>query len=762
MLRRVIAIRNVGRFRSSAYTPNPQWAKNTVVFAPNGFGKTTLCAVLRSLQSNDPALVTGRQTLGTADSPNIDLLFAAGNRRFQNGNWSSAEPGISFFDSTFIADNVHSGDVVDLTNKRKLYRVIIGEAGVGMAQQEQTLAEQARAKQGELTAAERAVIGFVPQGNRLPDFLALVQDPDVAAKIGTQRKLVEALRQAATIRARPNLSPLPMPSSQEHVADLLSRTLDNVADDVEARINEHLEKHAMRDGGQKWILDGLSYQLDDECPFCGRAGIEEITLVQAYKVLFSEAYRNLRTEAQTTYDMLGQSLGVQARARLQTITAQNEAALEFWRQYCTVGEIQFPAIDNVSDAMEQAERLLGQLLTEKIEAPVEERADETILATGLDELRKAVALINETNNQIAKINQIVDEKKRSTETAELREAESSLAGLEALERRYRPEVVAACDEYQRLSQEKAQLEQQKTEVRERLETHTRTAIEPYENRINEYLDLFNAGFRICRTDLGYPGGVATPTYQLSINNVAIELGDERTPSNRPSFKNTLSTGDRTTLALAFFLAGLEGQANLANRVVLFDDPFTSQDAFRRTQTIYEILKVSERCAQVIVFSHDPIFLKQMWEKWDPATRESLQITFHPSVGSKITSFDLNDVGRGRARAELDDLVAFRSAGVGTPREIIKKLRIVIETHFRITYPGSFDPNDNYGTILQKIRTAGATHAAYGDYETLNRINEYTAQYHHGEDPRGAAEPLLDETELTGFVNQTLRLVNMLP
>jgi hypothetical protein len=45
---------------------------------------------------------------------------------------------------------------------------------------------------------------------------------------------------------------------------------------------------------------------------------------------------------------------------------------------------------------------------------------------------------------------------------------------------------------------------------------------------------------------------------------------------------------------------------------------------------------------------------------------------------------------------------------------------------------------------------------------LERINDYTADYHHGEDPRGAAEPPVDQTELLGFVNITLKVVNALP
>ncbi len=55
----------------------------------------------------------------------------------------------------------------------------------------------------------------------------------------------------------------------------------------------------------------------------------------------------------------------------------------------------------------------------------------------------------------------------------------------------------------------------------------------------------------------YSGGVASFSYQILINDTPIEIGDSSTPIDRPRLKNTLSSGDRSTLALAFFLAQLE-------------------------------------------------------------------------------------------------------------------------------------------------------------------------------------------------------------
>ena len=53
------------------------------------------------------------------------------------------------------------------------------------------------------------------------------------------------------------------------------------------------------------------------------------------------------------------------------------------------------------------------------------------------------------------------------------------------------------------------------------------------------------------------GRVANSTFCVLINEVQVEMGTSDTPLSEPSFKNTLSAGDRTTLALAFFLAEIE-------------------------------------------------------------------------------------------------------------------------------------------------------------------------------------------------------------
>jgi wobble nucleotide-excising tRNase len=103
----------------------------------------------------------------------------------------------------------------------------------------------------------------------------------------------------------------------------------------------------------------------------------------------------------------------------------------------------------------------------------------------------------------------------------------------------------------------------------------------YEQTINQLLDDFHAGFRITGTKHDYLGGVAGSSYQILINNKPVDLGDSETPIDKPSFRNTLSAGDKSTLALAFFLAQLAQDPDKAKKIVIFDDPFNSQDSFRK-------------------------------------------------------------------------------------------------------------------------------------------------------------------------------------
>jgi len=759
MLKKIISVKNVGRFRSSAAPGNPELAKHTFIAGANGYGKTTLCAVLRSLQTGDPAHVLGRKTLGATGAPVIELRLDGGQARFDGAAWNVTKPEIAIFDGVFVAENVHSGEVVDIEHKRNLYRVIVGDAGVKLAAEDARLAAESRAKTGEITTAGKAVQPHVPAGMKLDAFITLPETPDIAELIQAQAQSVEALRQAGALRARPALSEFRIPALPAEFTGLLARTIDDIAQDAEQLLSAHLAGHGMTARGGKWISDGLGYA-DDTCPFCGQ-DIQGLPLIAAFRAVFSERYEALADEIATMKANVARDMGDAALARLDTIAEQNKGSVEFWQRYCA---IEAPALALSAEAVEAIRRLAALatgLLDRKAAVPLEPIAPDEGFTVALTAYDRAATAIEAANAAIRAANVIIADKKAAADAGDLKAAEAELAHLTAIQTRHRADVAELCGTYTKLSGEKDGIEARKDAIRKKLDAHTKTVVKPYERRINEYLEAFNAGFTIAETKHTYPGGVAASSYQLVINDTAVDLGDSKTPGDRPSFKNTLSAGDRTTLALAFFLAHLERDPAAAGKLVVFDDPFNSQDAFRRRQTVHEIMKVAGKCAQVIVLSHDATFLKQVWDKSPAAERVALQIADHRAQGSKIMLVDLEHACRGRTATDIDDLQTYLRTGVGGLLDIIRKMRVVLETHCKTTYSGNFIAGDWLGDIVRKIREGGEAHPAYAIYDELDQINGYTSQYHHGENVADATPDQIDPTELAGFTRRTLRIVNAL-
>ncbi len=60
MLKEVKFIQNIGRFETAKPTHDATFGPCTLVFGENGWGKSTLADILRSLTTNNPSILAGR------------------------------------------------------------------------------------------------------------------------------------------------------------------------------------------------------------------------------------------------------------------------------------------------------------------------------------------------------------------------------------------------------------------------------------------------------------------------------------------------------------------------------------------------------------------------------------------------------------------------------------------------------------------------------------------------------------------------------
>jgi wobble nucleotide-excising tRNase len=757
MLQRVISIKNVGRFKNCAAAGDVTFRRYTVIFAENARGKTTLCDVLRSLSKNAPELVIGRATLGSSEPPEVQLLTAGGVRGFRNGAWNATFPNIHVFDGTYVRENIFAGDVVDTEHRRNLYRVIIGAQGVTLAETLDALDVQIRDRTTEIRNNRNQVQRLLPQGMTLEAFKALVEDPDIEAKIVATELDLQAARQAAQLQQKVGLVALPVPVFPASFAALLAKTFANVAADAEQHVSEHMARHRMQARGEQWITEGLQYAADGSCPFCAQR-IDAVPLIQDYRSFFSREYHALRDEVTALKRQVDAAIGERIASALEQTGTQNVAAAHSWFQFC---ELEAPNLHPaVSDTLRVLREAAQALLDAKAGTPLEAVPPDGQFTLALENFESLRTSLEAYNVAVATANAAIEVRKRQARTANVRDIENEVSRLNAIKSRYTADGRALCDADVRLLSEKTTLESHKATARQQLDDHTRQLITQYGQRINWYLERINASFRISTPTHTYRGGPPSTSYQIIINGNAVDLGDTQTPLSRPSFKNTLSGGDRTTLALAFFFAQLELDATRASATVVFDDPFGRMDGFRRSHTINQIYRCGQASLQVIVLSHDPHFCHLLWERVPPADRKALALMRIGEENTTIIEWDIERAIQARYRADIEMLQRFVADGEGVPRDVVQKLRPVLEAYCRNLFPSQFGDQEMMGGIITKIRGGGATHPLAPIVDDLDELNVYCRRYHHGDNPNAATEHL-DDAELKGYAGRTLKLVGYL-
>ena len=121
MLESFDIIRNVGRYESVINTPD--FGKLTLVYSENGKGKTTLCAVLRSLATGCVDAVLERKRLSSNGSVAIVANIDSEKFAFSPSKWNKdySKPVI-IFDERFVNDNVFSGLSVASGQRKKFAR----------------------------------------------------------------------------------------------------------------------------------------------------------------------------------------------------------------------------------------------------------------------------------------------------------------------------------------------------------------------------------------------------------------------------------------------------------------------------------------------------------------------------------------------------------------------------------------------------------------------------------------------------------------
>ena len=345
---------------------------------------------------------------------------------------------------------------------------------------------------------------------------------------------------------------------------------------------------------------------------------------------------------------------------------------------------------------------------------------------------------------------IVKEKAAGANVATL---SAELAKLSAVKARHEPATAALCDDYLAEKAAKKATERLRDQARAALDQYRQGIFPAYEAAINDYLGRFNAGFRLGSVTSVNNRGGSSASYSVLINNVPVALSAD----DGPSFKNTLSAGDRNALALAFFFASLDQDARLAEKVVVIDDPMTSLDEHRRLTTVHEMHRLYGRVSQMIVLSHSKAFLCAVWEGADRTARCALQIV-RGGGGSTLASWDVRqDTLTPHDRRHELVREYLRTSDPAREREVAAALRPILEAFMRVAHPEAFPPGTLLGPFIglcqQRHGQPGEILSPAATME-LRALLDYANAFHHDTNPAWETA-LINDRELLGFAIRTI-------
>lgn len=757
MIDRIQLLRNIGQFENVSPPQQTSFSPLSLIYGENGRGKTTIAAILRSVSANDPILVTERQRLGSQHPPHIVIGLTGAQTVFQNGAWTAPLPNIAIFDDSFVTANVCSGIEVQSAHRQGLHELILGAQGVALNDDLQGHVRRIE----EHNVALRDLSDEIPANARGPykvdPFCNLENDDEIDNKIQDAERRLAAARSADAIRQRSGFQPFSLPDfSIGELDGVLGRDLPDLEAEAAERVRAHIAK--LGNGGEEWISDGMrridaasADENGEVCPFCAQ-DLGGSQLIEHYRAYFSRAYEDLKAAIRQAGIEVRNTHGGDIPPAFERDIRTAVQAHEFWKDFAELPQIDIDTAAIARQWNAAREAVLSQLRA-KAAAPLEQMALTPETRQAIHDYRTRITEVSALSQSLAGANDQLDIVKEQAQADDLAALKDDLAKLMAQKARFDPSIIPHCDAYLAEKAAKTATEALRTQARTALDQYREQIFPAYEATINDYLRRFAASFRLGEVQSVNTRSGSSASYCVVINQQNVNIAADE----GPSFRNTLSAGDRNTLALAFFFASLEQDPDLANKVVVIDDPMTSLDEHRTLRTREEILAMAGRVQQVIVLSHSKSFLCHLWEQADRNSSVALRIN-RAAIGSEIAVWDVrNDsVSEHDKRHELIRGY-LRIADPNKEREVASALRPTLEAFMRVAYPEHFPPGTLLGPFLgicdQRVGTNNEVLSA-ADITELRALLGYANQFHHDTNPAWQTAAVND-AELTDFARRTL-------
>ena len=191
------------------------------------------------------------------------------------------------------------------------------------------------------------------------------------------------------------------------------------------------------------------------------------------------------------------------------------------------------------------------------------------------------------------------------------------------------------------------------------------------------------------------------------------------------------------MALALFFSSLDRNPNLADTVVVIDDPMSSMDDHRSLATVQKVRELSRQSRHTIVLSHDKKFLCGILSGLnlgEPYT--TLEIARNGNE-SNIQHWDATRDSITEHDQRYLLLQRYAANQSGAAREVAIAVRFYLEGYFRAACPGHFLPGKLLGQFAQECKQKLGRSDEVINQETIEELEtilEYANRFHHDTNP----------------------------
>jgi wobble nucleotide-excising tRNase len=473
---------------------------------------------------------------------------------------------------------------------------------------------------------------------------------------------------------------LPAPDLAK-ITVVLRKKIDSLHVDAEKKVKEHIEQHTSMPSTALPTINAVNnVRKGETCPFCGQDTSTVSELMEAYRVFFDKSYQDLQIETSAVLKLF---ISWDVDKTLKILTDEVEA----WHAILNNQEIYNSLIAALSNTSLREHK-------NELQVEVEEKARDFNYEVLPGKIKNVSDDLDKIHLAIVAFNIAIAVFKDKVSSKKLEELKRELSKLETIQDRHTSEWDIFCGRFKQNEENAKKFKEQRENAIRELSTYSTAMFSDYQTSINTVLTKVGADFKIKdlseQKDLRKSEAIFCGFNLEFFGKHTVGISDTE---DKPHFKNTLSEGDKSSLAFALFISILAHNEELKNCLIVFDDPISSFDAERKKATAKLLFtltnKKSERPSQTIILTHESNFLIRLQKEFGG---EALYLKIAPNglngsiLQSTIERLDVyNDFLKPESFEALDKIQGILDGTAQVDKKAHDDCRIILENALKAKY-----------------------------------------------------------------------------